>query len=337
MEGMKTPSKKPKPQKSIEKRKNKKKYKVRNWREYNQSLVDRGKVLFWITEEAMKNWQEQEDTGKRRRGKPQQYSDLAITTALTLQQVFRLPLRQTEGFLASILGKLAPALESPDHSTLSLRGKTLAVAIRVRPLSSEPVHIVADSSGVKVYGEGEWKVRQHGWSKRRTWKKLHIGVDERTGDIMLGEVTGNETADCQMLAPLLDAVPASVSIDQVSADGAYDKRVCYEELMRRGIPSIAIPPQHNAKIWKHGNQGGVRMPRDENLRRIRAVGRKQWKEEAGYHRRSMAENAFFRLKTIFSDKVRSRTTSNQRTELLLRCRALNLMTTLGMPDTYLVA
>lgn len=276
---MKKPTKQPKKRKSGG---NKKKYKVRNWKEYNQALVDRGKVLFWITEEAMKNWQAGEKSGKR--GKPKQYSDTAIQTALTLQQVFRLPLRQTEGFLASILGKLAPALRSPDHSTLSLRAKTLLVAIRIRPVSSDPLHIVIDSTGAKVYGEGEWKVRQHGWSKRRTWKKLHIGVDERTGDILLGEVTGNDTADCETLAPLLNQLPASVSVNQVSADGAYDKRVCYEELIRRKVPSITIPPQQNAKIGKHGNQKGIRMPRDENLRRIRMVGRKQWKEETGYHR-----------------------------------------------------
>ena len=330
---MKKPTKKPKPQKSGEK----KKYRIRNWKEYNQALVDRGKVLFWITEEAMKNWEEQEQTGRRKRGKPQQYSDTAITTALTLREVFRLPLRQTEGFLASILGKLAPLLKAPDHSTLCLRAKTLPVKIHVRPHSAKPLHIVVDSSGVKVYGEGEWKVRQHGWSKRRTWKKLHIGVDETTGDILLGEVTGNDAADCQTLAPLLDQIPVSASVDQVSADGAYDKRVCYEDLMRRGVPSIVIPPQHNAKIWSHGNAHGPPLPRDENLRRIRAIGRERWKEEARYHRRSMAENAFFRLKTVFSDKVRGRTSRNQRTELLLRCRALNLMASLGMPDTAVVA
>jgi hypothetical protein len=285
----------------------------------------------------MERWQEQESTGKRKRGKPQQYSDTAIQTALTLQQVFRLPLRQTEGFLGSILGKLAPLLKSPDHSTLCLRAKTLSVAMRVRPLSSEPLHIVVDSTGVKVYGEGEWKVRQHGWSKRRIWKKLHIGVDEATGDILLGEVTGNDTADCEMFTPLLDQLPASVPIDQVSADGAYDKRVCYEEAMRRGIPSIAIPPQHNAKIWRHGNIDASRLPRDENLRRIREVGRRRWKTGINYHRRSLAETAMFRLKTIFSDKVRSRSSANQRSELLLRCRALNLMTSLGMPNTFVVA
>lgn len=331
---MKKPTQQPKKQKSGG-NKGKKKYKVRNWKEYNQALVNRGKVLFWITEEAMKNWQEQEGTGKR--GKPKQYSDTAIQTALTLQQVFRLPLRATEGFLASILGRIAPPLKAPDHSTLSLRGKTLAVAIRVRPLSSESLHIVVDSTGVKVYGEGEWKVRQHGWSKRRTWKKLHIGVDENTGDILLGEVTGNDTADCEMLTPLLDQLPASVSVGQVSADGAYDKRICYEAFKERGVHQIAVPPQHNARIWKRRNIAGERHPRDENLRRIRQGGRNLWKQESGYHRRSLVETAMFRLKTIFTDKVRSRSFANQRTELLLRCRALNLMTMLGMPDTSLVA
>jgi len=180
-------------------------------------------------------------------------------------------------------------------------------------------------------------VRQHGWSKRRTWKKLHIGADEKTGDILLGEVTGNDEADCALLAPLPDQLPVSTAVDQVSADRAYDKRVCCEELMRRHVPSIAIPPQHNAKIWQHGNTNAFRLPRDENLRRIRTIGRERWKEAVGYQRRSMAENAFFRLKTIFSDKVRSRTLTRQRTELLLRCRALNLMTMLGMPDAYVVA
>lgn len=332
---MNKPTKQPKKQKSGGNEENKKKYRVRNWKEYNQALVDRGKVLFWITEEAMKNWQEQQKTGKR--GKPQQYSDTAIQTALTLQQVFRLPLRQTEGFLASILGKLAPALKVPDHSTLSLRGKTLSVAIRVRTVSYDPLHIVVDSTGVKVYGEGEWKVRMHGWSKRRTWKKLHIGVDETTGDILLGEVTGNDTADCEMLKPLLNQLPKEQSIRQVSADGAYDKRMCYEELMRRNTPAIAIPPRCNAKIWQHGNHAASRLPRDENLRHIRELGRKQWKRGINYHRRSLVETAMFRLKTIFTDKVRSRTFARQRTELLLRCRALNLMTMLGMPDTYVAA
>lgn len=313
----------------------KKVYKVRNWREYNQALVDRGKITFWITDEALKQWEEKRKTGKR--GKPKLYSNLAIETALTLREVFHLPLRQVEGFLASILLKMGSALHAPDYSTLSIRAETLPVVTRVRAIRDEPLHIAIDSTGAKVYGEGEWKVRKHGWSKHRTWKKLHLGIDEATGDILMGEVTGNDAADCEMLAPLLAQVPAEIPIDQVSADGAFDRRMCYEALRKRGVKRIAIPPQKNARIWRNGNTKAERLPRDENLRRIRSIGRKHWKEESGYHRRSLAETAMFRLKTIFTDKVRSRKTALQRVELLLRVKALNLMTTLGMPDSYIVA
>lgn len=332
---MKKPSKQPRKQKGGGKKKGKKQYKVRNWREYNQALVNRGKILFWITEEAMKKWQEEQKTGKR--GKPMQFSNTAIQTALTLSQVFHLPLRATEGFLASILARIAPDLKAPDHSTLSIRGKTLPLQIRVRAIRNETLHIVVDSTGAKVYGEGEWRVRMHGWSKRRTWRKLHIGVDEKTGDILLGEVTGNDTADCEMLKPLLDQLPKEQPVDQVSLDGAYDKRICYEALKERHVLRVTVPPQHNAKIWQHGNTDRERLVRDENLRRIRAIGRKQWKIEAGYHRRSLSETAMFRLKTIFGEKVSARTFENQRTQLLIRCRALNLMTVLGMPDSFVVA
>lgn len=315
--------------------KKKKQYRVRNWKEYNEALVNRGRIIFWITEEAIRKWEERQKSGKR--GKPRLFSSTAIETALTLGQVFHLPLRQTEGFLRDILGKMRVAVTTPDYSTLSIRSDTLPVAIRVRPFRDEPLHIVVDSTGAKVYGEGEWKVRQHGWSKRRTWKKLHIGVDEHTGDILLGEVTGNDTADCEMLAPLLTQLPETTLVGQVSADGAFDTRSCYDTLQRWKVPRIAIPPQKNARVIWHGNRKGAPHPRDENLRRIRAIGRKEWKEESGYHRRSLAETAIFRLKSIFGERVRARLAPRERTELLLRVKALNRMTTLGMPVSYLVA
>ena len=325
---MKKPTKQPKKRKTG----GKKKYKVRNWREYNQALVNRGKILFWVTEEAIREWEEQQKTGKR--GKPKIFSDAAIETSLTLAQVFHMPLRATEGFLSDILEKLAPDLKAPDHSTISIRSKTLSIQIRVRLIPREPLHIVVDSTGAKVYGEGEWKVRQHGWSKRRTWKKLHIGIDEHTGDILIGEVTGNDIADCHMLAPLLEQLPDMVNIGQVSGDGGYDRRICYEELQRRDISRITIPPQHNAKIWQHGNSKHERYARDENLRHIRRIGRKQWKIATNYHRRSLAETGMFRLKTIFGERVSARLFENQRTQLLIRCKALNRMTMLGMPESY---
>ena len=332
---MEKPSKQSKKQKKGGKKQEKKKYKVRNWKEYNQMLVNRGNVELWVSKEALKAWEENRRSGKR--GKPRLYSNIAIETALIIQQVFHFPLRQTEGFLTSILTKIGSDRTSPDFSTLSIRAETLSVHIRTRALGAESLHIVVDSTGAKVFGEGEWKVRKHGWSKHRTWKKLHIGVDERTGDILLGEVTGNDTADCEIFPALLEQIPEDISVQQVSADGAYDRRICYGALREKGISRIAIPPQRNAKIWRHGNSAGERHARDENLRSIRKLGRKGWKEAIGYHRRSLSETAMFRLKTIFTDKVQARKQANQRIQLLLRCKALNIMTALGMPDSYVVA
>lgn len=311
----------------------KKKYKVRNWKEYNEALVSRGRIIFHITEEALKQWEAEERSKKR--GRPKKFSDTAIETALTLGQLLRLPLRATEGLLSDMLLKLGTDCQAPDYSTLSIRGKTLPVSIRVRSVRDD-VHIVVDSTGVKVYGEGEWKVRKHGWSKHRTWLELHLGVDEETGDILVGEVTDNSVHDSEMLGPMLNQLE-NHPINQCSGDGAYDTRACYDTLKRHSVPIITIPPQKNAKTWKHGNTEGEPHPRDENLRTIRKVGRKRWKEESGYHRRSLAETAMFRFKTIFGDKVPSRLFENQRTQLLLRLKALNRMTLLGMPESYVVA
>ncbi len=331
----KTTSKEKKGSENSGAKKTKKKYRVRNWREYNEALVNRGRIVFHITEEALKQWEADEQEKKKKRGRPKKFSNIAIETALTLGQTLHLPLRGTEGLLSEILSKLGSSCHAPDYSTLSIRGKTIPVSIRVRS-PRERIHIAADSTGVKVFGEGEWKVRKHGWSKRRTWLELHIGVDEKTGDVIVGEVTDNSVHDSEMVKPLLDQIPA-VSIEQFSGDGAYDTRSVYDALKKRNIKHITIPPQKNAKIWKHGNTLGETHPRDENLRSIRTLGRKLWKEHSGYHRRSLAETCMFRFKTIFTDRVPARIFENQRTQLLLRLKMLNRMTLLGMPESYLVA
>jgi hypothetical protein len=332
---MKKPPKKPKgqpKQKSGEKKK--KKYKVRNWREYNEALVQRGSIFFWIDQSAQDDWHPNEKTGKR--GKPKVFSDAAIEACLTVRNIFRLPLRATEGFVNSLFTLMRLRLSSPDYSTLSLRGEALPVSIHAENIvdTDETLHIVVDSSGAKVYGEGEWKVRQHGWSKRRTWRKFHLAVDEKSKRIKATEVTGNDTADGDMLKPLLRTIPNP--IDQVSADGAYDKRKCYDALSDLGIIA-AIPPQRNARIWWHNNRRDAPHARDENLRSIRNIGRAAWKKEIGYNRRSIAENAVFRFKTVFGDIISSRKFENQRTEILIKCKILNRMALGGMPETVLVA
>ena len=291
--------------------------------------------MVWIDEEAQSNWTSPAASGKR--GAPRQYSDTAIETCLTFKALYHLSLRATEGFVASLLSLMRLSLPTPDFSTLSLRGAELAVDIRTKTdiqNTDETLHIVVDSSGAKVYGEGEWKVRMHGWSKHRTWRKFHLAIDEKTKRIKAAEMTGNETADSAMLETLLNQIPNP--IDQVDADGAYDRRVCYKVLDERGIVA-GIPPRENAKIWQHGNSNSPPLARDENLRRIRQVGRAQWKEEISYHRRSIAENGMYRFKTIFGSSLSARNFNTQRTEVLVKCKVLNKLTDIGMPDTHVVA
>jgi hypothetical protein len=330
---MKKPKKPTTPKTDSAKKSAKKKYKVRNWKEYDEALVNRGRVIFHITKEAIEKWEKTHPSGKP--GKPRLFNNIAIETALTIQQYFRLPLRSVEGLVADMLTALGSSAKSPDHSTLSKRGKMLPVTIHVHPFSNESLHLVVDSSGIKVYGEGEWKVRQHGISKRRTWKKIHLGFDAHTRDIVVASVTDNSVHDSEEFPELLEQIPEEVGIDQVSNDGGYDTATCYEAIRKRGARAV-IPPRKDAKIWQHGNCKAPVHSRDANLRRIRKVGRKQWKIESGYHLRSLAENGFFRYKTIFGDRVPARTNANQETQLLLRCKLLNRFTALGMPESYAV-
>jgi len=253
-----------------------------------------------------------------------------------LQSFFSLPLRALEGFSRSILALLGVDLPVPDYSTLCRRRQRLAcrlAAAAPRPkATAEPLHLVIDASGFKVFGEGEWKVRQHGIGKRRTWRKLHLAVNEKSGQIVAAAASDPEVTDGEALPLLLAQVERP--IDQASLDGAYDQGGCYDALAAYGAKHVAIPPRRRARIWCHGNCKGPRHPRDENLRKIRKLGRAKWKRQSGYHRRSRAEMTFFRLKSTFGERLSARSFSGQGNEMFIRCAALNKLTTLGMPQSY---
>ena len=312
-------------------KKTKRTYRLRNWAEYNKALVHRGSLTLWLSEDVLQAWHNQARTG--RRGKPATYTETAILCMATLEEVYRLPLRATEGLTRSVVRLLNVELRVPCYTTLCRRRRTLSVGLPRRS-KDEPRHLVVDSTGVKVYGEGEWKVRQHGYTRRRTWRKLHLGVDEATHEFVAVAVTTNNFKDSQLLADLLQQVGGELS--QVSADGAYDSRTCYDAIRERGARA-SIPPQKRARIWRHGNTKSERHIRDENLRAIRRKGRAAWKRESGYHRRSLVETAVFRVKTIFGERVSARSFAGQAAQLLVRCATLNRMTHLGMPDSYVVA
>ena len=303
-------------------------YRIRNWSEYNAGLKHRGSLTFWLDESALEQWTQRSGG----RGASTTYSDIAIATFETMKSVYGLAGRQTEGLLVSLFELMGIDMPVPDHSTVSRRKRTLSIPLPVLPKSTAR-HVVVDSTGIKVYGEGEWKTRQHGVSKRRTWRKLHVSVDEATGEILSAVVSTNDVHDSEVFEGLLEGIGGEIG--QVSADGAYDQAHCYDALEERQAKA-GIPPRRNAKIWRHGNRKDHPHARDENLRAIRKRGRKRWKKEANYHRRSLAETTMFRLKCIFGGMVRSRNFEAQASELLLQCVALNRMIQLAKPETVWV-
>jgi len=299
---------------------NKARFSVRNWSEYNESLVSRGSITVWFSEDALQRWYHANSTCKR--GRPFLYSDSTIELFLTVRELLRLPYRQTEGFIRGILGLIQEGLTVPDFTSAAKRAAKLGIELPVIPRQGN-VDVILDSTGLKVFGEGEWKVRQHGPSKRRTWRKLHLAIDPQTQEILAETLTTNAGHDADQAAELLDAVPAAIAT--VTADGAYDQWKVYATIdQRQARPRIA--PRRDAKIKRHANTAGLRLGRDHTIRAIRRVGRKQWKKSSGYHCRSLAETAVFRLKTIFGPKLKNRHFHNQRTEARLRCRILNQFT-----------
>jgi hypothetical protein len=303
-------------------------YRVGNWSEYEKALVERGSITIWLSKDFEKTWRY---TGKKQRGSQFDYSDKAIEIMLTMKEIFHLTNRSVEGFVRSLFGMMKVDLPVPDHSTLSKRSKTLKVKLPKK--SSGSLNLVMDSTGMKVYGEGEWKVRKHGYSKHRTWCKLHLGGNPDTGEILAASLTGNNISDDAVVKEMLAQIEQALL--SCAADGAYDKRKVYDALNEHTPEvEILIPPRKNAHIWQHGNSKEERLKRDENLRYIRQHGRQQWKDDSGYHIRSLAETFMFRLKTIFGDKLSARLPETQTTQAMIRCATLNRMTHLGMPESY---
>ena len=299
------------------------KYRVGNWAEYDRALVRRGDVTLWLTPDAIATWAA---AGVGRRSGQLQYSDLAIETALTLSLIFHVPLRQTEGFLTSIFGMLGVDLTAPDHTTLSRRGQHRALALRrARPGTS--LHLIVDSTGLSIVGEGEWAAAKHGGRGRRGWRKLHLGVDG-SRVIVACALTEPTAEDAITGISLVDEVDGHLT--RVTADPAYDTRAFYGAAGARGA-RVVVPPTKTASLPRRGARSGAR---DRTIRRVKALGRRRWKKASGDHQHARVENAFFRYKSIVGDCLRARSSSGQRREAVLACNVLNRMTELGRPVSY---
>jgi hypothetical protein len=306
----------------------KKQYRIRNWREYNKALVNRGSLTIWFDEESIAEWHNTHLSGQR--GRPHDYSDTAIICALTLRNLFRLPLRATQGLVASLIQLLCLPLTAPDYSTLCRRQSSLTIPT-YKCKHTQPIHLVVDGGGIKIFGEGEWKMRQHGKEKRRTWRKLHIAVDEASQDIIMSVISDSNVHDGEVLDLLLPSIEDMV-VAQVTGDGAYDSHPCYNAAIKIGAKPC-FPPRINAA--RHKPIDEAHKSRNRAVGSVRNKGLKKWKEKNNFHRRSLAETAFSRLKKIFGSHAASRVFENQVIELGLRCHILNRMNQLGMPDSVM--
>jgi len=302
-------------------------YRTTNWPEYNAALKQRGSLDVWFDPEM--DWF---SLPSGRPGRPLRFSDRAIEFCLTLKGLFHLPLRQVTGLVASLLRMAELDWPVPDYTTLCRRQKTLSVALGGRP-SSGGLHLLVDSTGIKMMGEGEWKTRKHGASYRRQWRKVHIGIDAQTLDIRAIEVTTNAIGDAPTLPDLLSQIPEDETILSVGGDGAYDTRDCHAAIAGRGADPV-IPVRRNGKTWTRDGPGVD--ARNETLRAIKRLGRAIWKKWSGYHERSLVETKMHCFK-LLGDRLAARTFDRQITELKVRAAILNRFSASGKPNTVRIA
>lgn len=305
----------------------KQKRRVTNWAEYNESLRRRGDLTVWISEDALALWAAAPRTTP---GGQAIYSDLAIEVCLAVGMVFKQPLRQTEGLVRSFARMLKVEIAVPHFSTLSRRSAGLSLVLKAASKRDEPVHLVADSTGVKIFGEGEWLEQKHKTRrKRRSWRKLHLGLDLVTGLIVCSDLTADDIGDSTVMPDLLDQIDGPVEL--FLADGAYGGEPTYDALTERfrSEIKITIPPPTNAVL----SPDAARNPttRDRHIATIEAHGRIAWQKSSGYNQRSRGETLMGRWKTVIGPKLKARSFGNQKTEAKIGVRVLNRLTELGRP------
>jgi Transposase DDE domain len=309
-------------------------YRVTNWPEYDRALQRRGSLTVWVTPEALAAWHPPK-TG--RRGRSPRYAAIAIETGHLLRLAFGRPWRQTEGLLRSLMALLGASVGVPDHTTFSRRSPGLALAGSLAEAQrSGPVHVAIDSTGLKVYGAGEWLAEKHGERGRRTWRKLHLAVDPDSGEILASELTSTEEGDAALVGPLLEQITGAIA--SVTADGAYDGEPVYRAVAERQPDppaAVVIPPRATAVASP--TAATAPSQRDRHLRMIRDKGRLGWQRAVGYGRRSLGETAVFRYKAIIGRGLRARTLPAQKTETRAACSVLNRMARLGMPVSRCIA
>src|ERR671919_988062 len=287
----------------------KQRHRVINWASYDAGLRARGSLTVWFTPEAIEAWKAEPRTG---RGGQPRYTSLAITTALTLRAVFRLALRQTEGLIGSILQLFGLDLPVPDHSTLSRRAETLKLPKPRSSLGCGPVHLLVDSTGLRLCGPGEWLIEKHGTKRRRAWRVLHLATDADTGRIVASVLTDRDADDGSQVGPLLDRIDGAAA--SFTGDGAYDRDDIYAEVAARHPDADVIVPPRSSAV-PSGTAETAPTRRDAHLRCLAEHGRMGWQRASGYSWRALVEADTARWKRVVGDGLRSQTDQRRDTEV----------------------
>ena len=306
-------------------------YRIRNWPAYEAGLKRRGDLTLWVDETAVTGWAapRRESPGGQRL-----YSDVAIRLVLTLRLVFHLALRQAEVFARSVLRLLNLDLAVPDHTTLSRRGGDLA-SQKLLLAPHAPAHLLIDSTGLKLFGQGEWHAEKHGRG-RRSWRKLHLVVDADTGEIVASTLTDSAGDDSGQVPVLLHQVAGEIA--SVTADGAYDGDPVYQAVAGRQPhppPAVVIPPRSSAVLGS--TDGNTPSQRDRHIQLLAQHGRMGWQKATGYGRRSLVETAMGRYKSLIGPALRARSMPTQRAEVVVAVAALNKMIQVAKPISVHVA
>lgn len=289
----------------------------RIWKKYNQNLINRGRVSFYIDEQALTPPRK----SKHKRGRPRLFTHPLIQLLLILKIQYKLPYRALEGFAKDLLPLYVKEdIKLPSYSVICRRAPELG-ALLPKLSRRRPQVIMLDATGVKIFGEGEWKVKIHGKTKRRKWIKIHIAVDASTQEIIHLEMTEGTVADCEIGPKLITSCPSSAKL--YLGDGGYDTRRCRTAIKSKGAKAL-IPPRKNAK------KDPKQKERNRGISERRGLGLDEigiglWGKLTGYSKRALVEASFSRLKRIYGGGLCSRKMSSQKVEGHLKCLMMNKM------------
>ena len=297
-------------------------FKVKNWPEYEAGLRRRGSLTLWIDDAVLGRWQSVGPRGQAR------YMGIAIETSLMLRAVFTMALRQTEGLMDSVLTLMNLTITAPDHTTVSRRAVGLTVT-KLPLVPKGPLHVLIDSTGLQVFGAGQWLEEKHGAKSRRAWRKLHLAVDADTGMIVAQTLTDQHTDDPSQVGPLLAQIEEKIK--KVTADGAYDGAPTYQTIARHGDDiDVVIAPRKTAVA---GTEPSSPNQRDRHLDMINTQGRLAWQKTTDYGQRARVETTMGRYKSIIGPRLKSRGFEAQQTETAIGVAALNRMLAAGRPNS----